>query len=71
MDYLDTFEQHHALEARDQGGRDHIVTLQEFLDYYNNVSMSIDDDAYFEVMIRNAWNLDNRGPYKKAEKFEY
>jgi len=47
------------------------VTLQEFLDYYNNVSMSIDDDAYFEVMIRNAWNLDNRGPYKKAEKFEY
>jgi len=41
------------------------------MDYYNNVSLSIDDDKYFEVMIRGAWNLDNRGPYKKAERFEY
>jgi hypothetical protein len=77
MDWLDTFEQHHALEviikkkilnfkSGDQKGRDHIVTAQEFNDYYNNVSCSIDDDPYFELMIRNAWNLDNKGPAKKA-----
>jgi Ca2+-binding EF-hand superfamily protein len=38
----------------DQNG---IVTRAEFLDYYRNVSASIDDDDYFELMIRNAWHL--------------
>lgn len=71
MDWLDTFEQHHALETRDYEGRNHIVTFEEFLDYYNNVSSCIDNDAYFEAMIRNSWNLDNRGPVKRSEKFEY
>lgn len=27
------------------------VTLNEFCDYYSNVSASIDDDEYFKVMI--------------------
>lgn len=79
MEWLDTFELHHALEVflfyinktGDQQGRDHIVTLDEFMNYYDNVSSSIDDDGYFEAMIRKAWNLDSIGPYKKAQKFEY
>lgn len=33
------------------------VTPEEFLDYYNDVSASIDDDDYFELMIRNSWHL--------------
>ena len=41
------------------------VTLNEFMDFYSNVSASIDDDQYFELMIRNAWNLDNK-KYGKA-----
>ena len=36
------------------------VTLNEFCDYYSNVSASIDDDEYFKLMITNAWNLDNK-----------
>ena len=36
---------------------DGVVTLQEFCDYYANVSASIDDDDYFELMIRNAWHI--------------
>jgi Ca2+-binding EF-hand superfamily protein len=36
---------------------DGIVTLDEFCEYYANISASIDDDDYFELMIRNAWHL--------------
>lgn len=34
------------------------MTQDEFVEYYNNVSASIDDDSYFCLMINNAWNLD-------------
>ncbi|EGR32539.1 hypothetical protein IMG5_078650 [Ichthyophthirius multifiliis] len=50
-EFLDTFEQHHA------SLRDRQVSTDEFIEYYNNVSASIDDDKYFEVMIRNAWKI--------------
>lgn len=33
------------------------VTPDEFVAYYNNVSASIDNDDYFELMIRNAWHI--------------
>ena len=36
---------------------DGIVTLDEFIEYYRNVSPSIDRDDYFELMMRNAWHL--------------
>jgi len=36
---------------------DGIITLSEFEDYYKDVSASIDDDAYFELMMRNAWHI--------------
>jgi len=32
--------------------------MEEFVEYYNNVSACVDDDKYFELMINNAWNLD-------------
>ena len=47
-EFLDTF---------DAGGKDGIVTFDEFCKYYSNVSSSIDDDDYFELMIRNAWHI--------------
>lgn len=37
---------------------DGIVTKDEFEEYYNNVSASIDRDDYFTLMMTNAWNLD-------------
>ena len=48
-EFLDTF---------DVGGeKDGKVTRNEFENYYSNVSSSIDDDDYFELMIRNAWHI--------------
>lgn len=44
---------------RDNEAPDHIVTKDEFEEYYNNVSASIDDDTYFLAMMTAAWNLDN------------
>ena len=37
--------------------KDGKVTKAEFIDYYTDVSASIDEDDYFELMIRNAWHL--------------
>lgn len=68
-EFLDTFEVHHALFNEGQGKRDAVVTLDEFLEYYKHVSASIDDDRYFDLMMRNAWNFENRSNQKawKAE----
>lgn len=41
----------------DTQDKDGIVTLDEFIDYYQDVSASIDDDGYFEHMMRSAWKL--------------
>jgi hypothetical protein len=46
--------------------KDAEVTPAEWIEYYNDVSASIDDDAYFEVMMNNAWNLDNSRVTKKG-----
>ena len=37
--------------------KDGIVTKKEFLTYYADVSASIDEDDYFELMMRNAWHI--------------
>ena len=61
-DFLQTFEVHRALSRGDSNSKkgDGKVNLNEFMDYYSNVSASIDDDAYFELMITNAWNLNDK-----------
>ncbi len=41
----------------DRGDMDGSVTLDEFIDYYRDISASIDEDDYFELMIRNAWRI--------------
>jgi len=41
------------------------------MEYYNNVSMSIDDDKYFQLMMNSAWNLDGSRVTKKGWAGEY
>ena len=49
--------------------RDFRVTPEEFIEYYTNVSASIDDDMYFSTMMNQAWNLSgDASSYKKYDK---
>jgi len=64
QEFLETFEAAHNMRNND--APDHIVTKEEFDEYYNNVSASIDRDDYFAVMMNSAWNLDGKKVTKKG-----
>ena len=55
LEFIETFETAHNL--REKTAADHIVTKDEFDEYYNMISVSIDDDNYFQLMMENAWKL--------------
>jgi len=55
QEFLETFETAHAMRNND--APNYVVTKEEFDEYYNNVSASIDDDMYFMTMMNNAWKL--------------
>ena len=63
-EFLETFEVH--LSRRNNTVPDHMVTYEDFEEYYNHVSSSIDNDQYFALMMTNAWNLDNQMIYQKG-----
>jgi len=54
-EFLETFETAHSM--RNNEAPNHVVTKEEFEEYYNNISASIEDDAYFTTMMNNAWKL--------------
>ncbi len=41
-EFLDTFEMHYGLS--NPGSKDRRITTEEFIEYYNNGSMAIEDD---------------------------
>ena len=44
------------LQSYDDDG-DGMITRDEFIDYYREISPSIDNDEYFALMMQNAWKL--------------
>ena len=69
-EFLDTFEYQFSL-LNDGKTKDGKITMEEFLDYYNNISMSIKDDDYFEEMIKSVYNLDKRRTNKKGWRGDF
>ena len=57
-EFIETFELHHNIlnGTRSDGS----ITPDEFLEYYSHVSSNIESDAYFELLMSNAWNLESR-----------
>jgi calcyphosin len=58
LEFMETFERHHSMISDKKGKGDRQVTLDEFIEYYNNISCNIENDSYFDLMISNAWNLE-------------
>ena len=52
--FINCFKKHHKYFNDD----DNRVSFDEFIDFYENISLGIDDDAYFENLIVNFWNLN-------------
>jgi Ca2+-binding EF-hand superfamily protein len=68
-EFLDTFEYHFNL-LNSNKSKDRSISVEEWIEYYNNISMSIDEDPYFELMMKNAWNMDGQMVKKKGWKGE-
>lgn len=67
VEFLETFETHHNIRNGTQS--DGSVTVDEFIEYYKNISVSIDNDDYFALVMNNSWNLKGDAtPYAKYEK---
>ena len=66
FEFLETFEANYDMMAGTS--KDGIITIDEWMEYYENVSMSIDDDAYFEVMMNNCWRMNNNTTYNNNKR---
>ena len=65
LDALETFrEYNHNLH----GGYDFNMSFQEFNEFHNEISMTIEDDNYFENMINNCYNMNEIYEQEENEK---
>ena len=45
------FDTHFLAQFKSVGNQDNLISRDEFIEYYTNVSASIDHDDYFELML--------------------
>ena len=55
--FIDLFEYHFNL--LNQNKKSDSASLEEFIDFYNYISIFIDNDKYFENMMARVWGLGN------------
>ena len=65
--FIDFFEYHFNLLNQNKD-KDY-ATLEEFIDFYNYLSIFIDNDKFFENMMARVWGLGNTKNYGKVIKF--
>ena len=65
-EFADSFQVHHNLINEQE--KDNEITIEEFMDYYEGISMSIDKDEYFELMMNNAWKMNSHTTGKNNKK---
>ena len=55
LDFLETFREYND---NLKGGFSFNMSFEEFCNFYNEISMSIEDDNYFEYLLNNCWNIE-------------
>ncbi|XP_076441465.1 calcyphosin-like protein [Babylonia areolata] len=58
MEFLRSFDVDDHYRGKDEEDESPVITLEEWMDFYCGVSASVDDDAFFNLMIRNSWRLE-------------
>ena len=69
LDFLETYREYNS----NLHGFSFNMNFQEFFDFYSQISMCIDDDKYFEILLFNCWDLDilnkkEEGNYNNKKK---
>lgn len=58
-EFLDDIENYKEYLENYRGVYDNTFSLDDFVNFYNEIGVGIDDDTIFEYMMNNCWNLDN------------
>lgn len=66
-EFLQNFEAHHTTWKNEKP--DGKITMEEWVEYYTNVSASIDSDVYFSQMMNSSWNLDKQDFSSSSESW--
>ena len=68
--FENTFNENH-IYLNGEKGKDRLVDLDEFIDYYESVSLMIQDDDIFREVILKSWNLyDEKQENQKEQKVQ-
>ena len=71
-DFIDILEYHFSLlnEKNEENidANDIKIDFEEFCDFYKTISISIEEDKYFEIMVMSEWGIKKEGkpPYQRT-----
>ena len=58
-EFLDIIESYREYLGNLRGMYDNSLSIEDFIEFYNEIGVGIEDDKKFEFMMYNCWNLDN------------
>ena len=65
-EFLDTLQYHFSLLKSKKDENDNKINLEQLLGYFNVVSVGIEDDDYFENVVKKGFNVEEKRPKKKG-----